>query len=496
MNDALAPAAPVSNPPTSAISPRALVAILMGLNLIRLASSFFIELFPQEAYYFLYSRHLALSYFDHPPVLAFLLRGFTEVFGQHELTLRLAAFSVSVATQWVWLDLARRHLGARWSRAAVLLLTTGAITVTTLISTPDVPLLLFWSVAVHQLHRALFEGRRSGWLTAGVAMGLAFDSKYTGILLQAGLGLFLLLSREHRRHLRTAWPWLSVLLAHLVMAPVYIWNAQHHFASFLFQTSERAAHSTGLGPRWILGLLGSQSVLVGPFLFVALLVLIVRFRALLTDARRLFLACFFAPTFVGFLGISLFAQVKPNWLLPAYLTGVLLAAELPGARWPRWNVGFAALVHVLAAIELIFYPVRIQSDDTWRGWRELSVRVQEAQARHPGAFIASADGYKTSAELRFYAPKLEVYGPNLVGERGLQFDYTDPDLAHLRGRDALFIDSTPRDFTPGKGAEIPTNVRSHFASVEEVDPILIVERGRVVRKFRVYACREYLASKR
>src|SRR3954471_1873017 len=160
-----------------------LIAILAGINLLRFAFAPTFELVPQEAYYFLYSQHLALSYFDHPPVLAVVLRLFTDLLGKSELSLRLAAFALSVVTQILWADMARRHLGPGWRRAALWLLPPGIVTVTALIPTPDSPLLLFWTLAVHQLQGAIFEGRRSRWISAGVAMGLAFDSKYTVIFL-------------------------------------------------------------------------------------------------------------------------------------------------------------------------------------------------------------------------------------------------------------------------------------------------------------------------
>src|ERR1043165_2448952 len=96
-----------------------LIAILVGINIIRLACAPTFELVPQEAYYFLYSQHLALSYFDHPPVLALVLRAFTDLLGKSEVSLRLAAFTLSLLTQLIWVDLARRSLGPAWRRAAL-----------------------------------------------------------------------------------------------------------------------------------------------------------------------------------------------------------------------------------------------------------------------------------------------------------------------------------------------------------------------------------------
>jgi Dolichyl-phosphate-mannose-protein mannosyltransferase len=332
-----------------------------------------------------------------------------------------------------------------------------------------------------------------------VAAGLAFDSKYTGIFLQAGLVLFLLVSPRDRRWLRTPWPWLTIAIAQLVMTPVYLWNARHGFASFLHQTADRVSQSSGPGLRWTLGLVGTQSALLGVPLFLALLLLALRPRRYLsrastgTSAERLFLACFFVPPFLTFFFLSFLMLVKPNWMMPAYLTGAILVADLLRERWLRTNLALCALLHVLAAVELFFYPVRLQTDDTWKGWRSLGRQVEERAARHPGAFIASPDGYKTAAELRFYTA-LEVYGPEVVGESGFQFDYLDPDSSTLLGRDAIIVDSAPRDFTPGRGNSVPGYLATHFSAAEETEPILIVERGRVLRKFRVYDCREYLGN--
>ncbi len=464
--------------------------LFLLLTAARFALGFGFELVPQEAYYLLYAKALALSYFDHPPVLAYLLRGALWLFGERELAPRACAFLVTLGTQLLWLDLARRALGDRWRAGAALFLSTGLFTVLSLISTPDVPLLFFWTLALRWLWQALFEGKRWTWLAAGAAMGLAFDSKYTGVALQGGLALFLLLSPEHRRLWRTPWPWACLLLAQLCMAPVYVWNAQHGFASFLFQTQERAERATGLTALNFLKLLATQSALLGPVLLGALALAAVRWRWLRAQPQRLFLACFFVPTFAGFVALSAVALVKPNWMMPAYLAGALLAAELTPPRWLKASVAACLALQLAAAVELVFYPVPVNSDDTWVGWRALGREVDALVQARPGTFVLAADGYKTSAQLRFYS-RAEVYGPNAIGERGLQFDYLDPDLSGLAGRDAYFLDSAPGDLTPALRGEAPGAVRERFERVSELAPLVVSERGRPARKFFVYLCQGY-----
>src|SRR5258708_8722040 len=250
-------------------------------------------------------------------------------------------------------------------------------------------------------------------------MGLAFDSKYTGLLLQLGLVLFLLWSRPHRPLLRTRWPWVSLALAHAVMLPVYAWNAQHGFASFLFQSRDRASGGFHPGLRHFGALLATQAVVYGPLLFLALALALLR-PPRRARPRQLFLAAFALPLFALCLALSFGTLVKPNWLMPCYVSGTLLVARGLPWRLGRASLGLSAALHALAAIELLFYPVPIRSDDTWVGWRALAAQVSALADRSPDAFLFSADEYKTSAELLFYQPR-RVYGPEGIGGARPQF---------------------------------------------------------------------------
>ncbi len=488
------------HPHSDPLSLKVALAILVCLNAARLCFGLCFELAPQEAYYFLYAQHPALSYFDHPPLMAWSLWLFTGLFGAHPFVLRLTAFTLTLLTQLSFYKLATRFLPrSRQAHALVLFATTAMVSVVSLISLPDVPLLLFWTLSLLCLERAIFGGRKAFWLIGGLCMGLCFDGKYTGIFLQIGLALFLALSRPHRRWLKTPWPYLCLLLAHVAMAPVYAWNAQHGFVSFLFQSADRAATWKGLHPINFLKLLGSQAaLLLPPLLFGIAWAFFGKLKRLFqTRAARpvqqkpLFLLCFFAPLFLGFTALSFVTLVKPNWLMPAWITGILFACLRLPRRLTAWNLGCALALHAVIAVEVAFYPVPLKTDDTWFGWEALAAQVKSLAAEYPDHFLFADDGYKTSAELGFYLGA-KTYSGNILGKRGLQYDYLGDDLAALRGRDALFFDSRPSDFTPRRsGGQPPRKLVRHFEAVEELDPILIDNRGRIARKFLVYRCRGY-----
>ncbi len=470
------------------------------LSLARLLFGLRFELVPQEAYYFFWSEHPALSYFDHPPAVAYALWLSSAVFGRTAFAVRFAAFALTLGTLAAFLALSRRFLpSAKRSAALLLFATTPMVTLLTLISTPDVPLVFFWALALVFLHDALFAGRRWAWLAGGLCMGLAFDSKYTAAFLQVGLGVFLLASPRHRPLLKTRWPYLSILVAHVAALPVYIWNWQHQFLSFLFQTKERAiATPPGLTWRFFFGLLGTQAAVLLPPLLLAMAWFIARrgpglaLRKRPSREKPLFLMCFLAPWAVPIAALSLIAQVKPNWLYSAYLSGVLLVSALASRRLLHLNVALSVVLHIVMAVEVLFYPVPLQTDDTWFGWKALAREVAARHAADPKPFIFAADSYKTTAELSFYLPEVAVWGENVLGIPALEFDFIPGPPDPLIGQDALFLDSAPHDFTPDPAPRALEYLLPHFESCAQEDPILIRRREAIVRKFFVFRCRHFL----
>ncbi|MVN22086.1 glycosyltransferase family 39 protein [Mucilaginibacter arboris] len=475
------------------------LAILLAFQLFRLLLLPFFGLMPQDAYYDFYGEHLALSYFDHPGMIGYLLRLFTTIFGKSVFVIKLADFTVTSITLLAFYKLAGCFLSKQKQNIAIGLLgSTFLISVLSTISTPDVPLLLFWSLSLIALYHAVFMQQKMYWLLAGLLMGLAFDSKYTAVLLQIGLILFLIFSRKYRKLLLSGWFWLSLIISVLVTFPVFYWNYQHHFVSFLFQSSGRTGDIVKfqLKPKLFLGTVGTQMFLLLPVVFCGLVLLTFKIikkvftKWRLPNNEILFLLCFFLPAFLGFFFISLFYWVKINWMMPAYLTGFIFLAVFISQKSAKINILIAAILHLAFAVEVIFYPVPIKSDDTWFGWKQLANQVEILQKNYPDTFIFSADGYKTSAELRFFLPQ-KIYAQNIFHQSALQFDYVGDNVLLLAGKNALFIDSDPGFKNTAKNGNIPAELKTYFKHVQELEPIIIKNGSKNARKFWVYYCLEY-----
>jgi len=427
------------------------------------------------------------------------LRLSSEIFGQSVFIVKLTDFLITSTTLFGFYKLADIILSkGKAEKAIILLVSTIFISILSLNSTPDVPLLLFWTLSLLFLYKAIFLQQKWFWIFAGIAMGLAFNSKYTALLLQFGLIGFLIFSNNYRKLLLSPWLWLCIFISVSITFPVWYWNYQNDFASFAFQSSERTSSITEFKfyPQFLFGAIGHQLLLVLPIVFLSFIIftfkyikrLVTKFK--LPNDKTLFLFAFFVPTFLGFMIITPIYWVKLNWLMPSYISGVMLASLFISKKQVKIHLIFSILFHLLLVIEVLFYSIPIKSDDTWVGWEKLAHKTLEIKKQHPVDFIFSDDNYKTSACLNFYLNE-KIYAQNIIDKPALHFDYLGDDLTSLVNKNALFIDSDKRFKNKKKKGKHPDVLNKYFNSVIELEPIIITLNSRDVRKFWIYYCTNY-----
>lgn len=497
-----------SVPPSSHASWTRGVLLASGvLAVLRLVYSTQVELAPQEAYYWQYARHLDWSYFDHPPMCAWLIALGVKLVGASELGVRLLT-----VTSGTVLTLLLYSLGARLYSPAVGAFTALAANLTVLfglgavVMTPDVPLVLFWTAALRVLcELVLPDGKGAGrgayrWYLLGLLCGLAMLSKYTAALLPPQILVTALLSPRGRAALRTPHPYLGVLLALVVFTPVLYWNATHDWASFSFQTRGRAETVHGVQPFLIGRYLGLQAVAVGPLLYVGLLataVLVAR-RALGGDPRAQLLGLASLPGLLLFTAVSPFHWVKMNWVAPAYL-GLFVAAvarawELREVRWRRvygllaMGTGGVLVLGMYLMPLCPFIPFQ-EKDNLINGWRDLAAHVQTYRERlgTPGrAPLIIGWGYKAASELAFYLPgQPETQSDAAVGGSGLAYDFW---MDRVRGLDTdAIVVSDARQ--PLRKAE--TRLRTHCDEVRALEPVTVYRGPRPVTTFALWYCKRW-----
>jgi 4-amino-4-deoxy-L-arabinose transferase-like glycosyltransferase len=426
------------------LAPRGLAALFLVWLLSRWIFDAMWNLVPDEAYYWVWSRHLAASYLDHPPVVAYLIRLGTAILGNSELGVRCLGGLMTGGTVLV-LTLAARRLTGDGRAAAfvpIALLVSPMVAVTGSIATPDAPACFFQATALAAALRIFGGGRHAAlnWLAFGAFMGLALDSKYTSVLLGVAVLLALVSCSEGRRQLHTPWPWLAALVAAAVFSPVLFWNAQHQWASFRFQLHHGVVG--GNSPAWknLLDYAGGQAAICTPVMLgicVAGLIIYWRRKDNPMPVRILLLA---ATTPLVFFAISAVRRrPEVNWPMFAYFPAVMLYARYLGENWgesrrrPRRTWAEAAIIVALVFTVVLHAPQLVwklsanlgspQWDHLY-GWRDLAER--EVEPLRFDSTVCAAD-YEYASELSFYLPRRPEVRPLADPTRPTAFDFFDDE---------------------------------------------------------------------
>jgi 4-amino-4-deoxy-L-arabinose transferase-like glycosyltransferase len=378
---------------------RAAVLITVALTLVRLVALFAtpLELYPDEAQYWLWSRKLDFGYFSKPPVIAWSIWA-TTLAGDAEPWVRLSAPLYQAGATLAVFAIARRLYdpGVALTAVALYALMPG-VQLSALVAATDAPLLCFLGLTLLAYLRLLeAEGRRRlAWAAAtGALLGLAFLSKYAAVYLVIGMVLHAVAAPDARRAWTPTNAALALLALGVVMAPNVIWNATHGFATVQHTAANAAWGGAQLFNFAELGeFLVSQLGTFGPIPFMALAV----GMALALVRRRLppadlALLCFTLPPFLIVTAQAFVSRAHANWSGAGYLAGsVLVAAWLIRWRARGWLFAALGLQAAVAAAFLMFVISPGLADRAGmgnafkraRGWEQTADLVLERAAREP-----------------------------------------------------------------------------------------------------------------
>ena len=457
---------------------------LAGLTLLRLIVAGVAPVSPDEAYYWVWSKAPAAGYLDHPFMVALWIHLGTFLFGDSALGIRLVAPLAAVLGSLMMLDAAGRLGAGRGYAAALLLNATLLFGVGGILMTPDTPLIFFWITALWAMARIVAGGSGWWWIAAGIAAGLALDSKYTAALLLAGIGLWLVLLPAGRRWLlHDARPWLGLGIALLLFLPVILWNAAHHWASFLKQGGRTGEFHPARALQFLGELIGGQFGLATPIIFVLCVVGLwqaARRTVLWRDpAAGLLTALGVLPALV-FIQHALGDRVQGNWPEIIYPAAVIAAALLPVTRrWLKAGLGLGFALTLILYAEALASPIPLGgvSDPTIRvlgGWNRFA-KAAELHAHQAGARFIAIDEYGVGSEL---ALRLPLTLPVLADDpRWLLFNLPHPGATLIPGETGLLIRTTRRE-TPPDAAP--------WASMKEIGEIARGRSGRIGETYRLY----------
>ncbi|MEY9124007.1 4-amino-4-deoxy-L-arabinose transferase-like glycosyltransferase [Bradyrhizobium yuanmingense] len=459
-------------------------AIIAAMTLLRIVYASAIELRTDEAYYWTWSKEAALSFLDHPPGIAWLIRFGTAIFGDTNLGVRFGGIVAMLVTQLLLADIVRRLTHDARAIVFAVLMPEAALYYGLLMAkvAPDVAMIPFAVAMMWSLVRLAQSGDGRWWLAAGLFGGLAMLSKFTVILFAPAVAAFLLVPDWRWRWLRSPYPYLAVLVALAVFSPVLIWNAQHDWASFRFQ-GVRATANYGISLRTIGDYIGLQFGLVGFVLLPVVLtgLVLTAWRGYRTrEPAAILLSTAVLVPFVYFFFKSLTLRVGDTWPMFMWPVGfAATAVNLVTMRKEGWSARMlesslfwarTAIVSGIPFVIIVFlYYVAAPSNLLGKidpigaeaGYEQVAARTQAALDATGATWIATTD-YRTYAMMRWLfrgrVPVIEI------NERGRFQGFRDPGMDRIKGHAGIYVGREP-DNRASLWEHIPAQ-REQLATVE------------------------------
>ncbi len=490
---------------------------VLSATLIRLVCVASLPLGNGEAYYYSWSRFLGWSYYDHPPLVAWMAR-LTTLFGSSPAAVRLGPILAAGAFGLIFYRLAEKLYRPRAAFFALVLVTALPVFLgSSFILNPEAPLAPLWVGFLFVL-----EGmrRRDGWhrpLLAGTLLGLAFLAKYTAVLLIPATLLYMAASAPGRRWLRRPSFYAGGLVALVIALPVLVWNETRGWPSLRLHLVDRASaalpvagenrinqlvaisSSTGTGLvgsflRVLVGQLMAYSPLLAPLLVIAL---VRALRQARRDDRSLFITAFSWSILLPLLAaMTRFQDAEQHWTMVAFIPAVIAAGHYVDEGWSRAKLARTVAVAGVALSGIVFVAVNVHARTTTLlrlipsahydaradmineliGWDDVRASVTRAASAAHGNVVLASNHYSLCGRLLYeMGDSPAVYCPTARRSSFDFFDRRDPPA-----------NATVIALTTDIHNELPQGLEGRSCTL--ADTVDIERGGRRVARYFVEAC--------
>lgn len=479
----------------------ALLLLLMSMFRIYYILTGPLDLSPDEAHYWEWSRRLDWSYYSKGPMIAYLIYAGTAVFGDNVFGVRIFAVVLSALSSVILYKLGRELYDERTGFASALLMQIVPLyAVYGVLFTIDSPFIFFWILSLflfylvikHQSHAGAGRLFDHYWIYLGISAGLGLLTKYTMAFFYISAFLYMLFDRDSRRLFATAGPYAAFVISMIIFSPVLLWNAAHGWVTIKHTAGQvHIAEGFVFSAKSFFEFLGSQLGVVTPLLFVLIFIAVWKLRK---DKNGMFLFFFSVPVIAFFVLKSIQGKVQANWALPGYAASFLAFSayymrDLELAGKTRQVLVSAAFLLSLTVTVFALFPQILnlppKMDPTIRlvGWKKLGGEASRAynEMLPEGPLFVFSDKYQVSSELAFYMEtKPLTYCINL-GRRMNQYDLW-PGFEGFLGHNALFVMAGDK--------RLPEEIQEAFVRCErdafEVKP----DKNKKV-KFTLFKCYDF-----
>jgi 4-amino-4-deoxy-L-arabinose transferase-like glycosyltransferase len=469
----------------------AIVGVVFALR-AALASAF--PLTADEGYYWLWSRHLALTYVDHPPLIAVINAALQVVYPEPLVAVRAGGIIFTALIFWAVYRLSTLVAcggpDVHWRNLALFATLPYSLLIL-LAFTVDHPLILFYTCALGCTIRYMQRGRDRDVIWAGVFAGLGLLTKYTMGLFYLAVAAFLIASPSHRGILRRPAVWVAAAIGPLMFFPVASADLATGGASWRFHAGRVGQLAWFEGT---LAFLGDVTLYLSPFAIYAAARWLRRakpWKAASPAAALAFHAAWIP--FASVLLLSARTRVFPHWPAPAFAPlAVSIGAWMSAAPGQRralstflWGL-FGVNVMLIAGVAFV-EPAVVRHAAAYRANYELAAKAAVLLREAPRTRFVS-DFHGTAAQLSYYArvdatmPTGVLAPPGLPPWGARQFDRWN--VEELRAGDNVVLHTLPR-----RG--VLRLAREYFAAVEPLPEWRMAIMEVHLQEMRFYLARGF-----
>jgi Dolichyl-phosphate-mannose-protein mannosyltransferase len=476
---------------------------------------------PDEAYYWTWSKRLAVCYYDQPGMVAWVDWLFALPFKRESVfTLRLAAVSLSALTTLILYKAYREYRENKWEALVFagvysILPFSWAAGVMTIHDSTLLPwlALTYWMI----IRISKYNGKALDWFLLGICLTGAMYAKFSAVMVVWGLFLYMVVSPRGRSWWKTWPPYAAGLISATLYLPVIWWNYQNNWISIQAVTELTDIAEISFSKRfqyfyeYVFSQIGIFSPFLGVIVFAALIKSVAGFFKGNKDNEIVLMACLALPVFLYFLKQSFGSHVYGNWPGVVYIPVSMLAMRevslnfkntkgVFGKKFVR--IAFLTNIVVLIVFSMhfhfrLFSPFlekieehhQLERKIDWRldldfaGWEKM---VELVEKNRQGTDFIITRRYQTASLLEWSLPDRPFVECLNIGERGNQWDIWS-NLDKLKGKDALYVDYK----------RMESEVLQNFDHVEPVyTPYFVGDVDKPKKRWFIYICKGWRGSKR
>ena len=516
---------------TFSISDKKILLLIIFATLARLIIAGSLELGNDEVYYWTYALHLQWNYFDHPPIVGWLIRLTTANLLLHtELFVRFGAIiSSAMGTFLIYrTGTVARNKQTGWYAALLYTASPYCSIIAGTFILPDSPQMVFWLWSIFLLIRIvklplISSSSPKLWCWFGVSAGLCVMCKVHGVFLWFAVVLYALF--YNRSWFNDKSIYLSVVISLLIVSPVIAWNIQNHFISYAYHSNRVTLSGAALNLDGFAKELAGSFFYNNPLNFVLIWSSIITFwkGKVTTDKSQIrLLLCCGLPLIGVLLIVSLFKDTLPHWSGPGYSCLIILAAirlsSVFGNKISRvhtylkYSLAFTAVLSIAGIIVINCFPGTLSSKKSglntgegdftldMYGWKETGIKIDSVfksdsiKKTMPGNAPIIINNWFPAAHIDFYIASITSHETYALGNlfNLHQYFWYNQYKKPLRNGDAAYFIMPSNLYKP----EDIEQLKQNFLSISPPDVICIYRQRVLCKRIYIFRLKGYRSNAR